>query len=962
MKKHTAILTLSIGVTLIYVFLFHPDHTFAQDNGTLFDQQPTISQQEIEFEEQIHHEKSNQIIVRYKEEYHSSYLPQTILPGYLLDTQSITNNIEILTLKDSNHVEAAIHSFLEDDRVLSVEKNVKRDIFNLNIDDPYISSQWSLTDIQALHAWNQIYRLHKSIVVAVLDTGINSDHPDLQSRISPHGYNFTSNDNNTTDVLGHGTLVSGIIAAQTNNGIGIAGVAGNYDVQILPLKVCGPSGCYSSEIISAIQYAIDQQVDVINISLGGAYSSETENYIIQKAIQSGIVVIAAAGNQGDSSYFYPASYDNVISVGSISSNHVRSSFSNFNNKITVVAPGEAILTTTNNGNYSARYGTSFSSPIVAGIAAVMKGIDPEMDASDFKQLLSVTSKDLGTVGRDIYYGFGSVDMNQAVTKALSTTRQKQGNLPGNINHSGYYATSGDWIYFANENDQYRLYKIHKEGTSIQKLSNDSVQYLNVFDDVVYYSNVTDGYKLYKIGADGSARQKLNDDASFFITVVDGYVYYSNQNENDHMYKISINGTQKTKLNDDRSNSLHVWQGWVYYQNLSDESSLYRISIDGTWRSKIMDDRMWFIQVSANEIFYQNESDGDKIYKVNTNGSSRTKLNNDNSWYLHAVGDWIFYSNRDDGNKIYKIRTDGTSRSKINEDASRNLYVVGDWIYYVNRDDNNRTYQIRFDGSGRQKSSLNALHISSLVSYNTHAHDTSLRWRETTGATSYAVYQNGELISTVSSSSNSHQILNLIPGVTYEFSVIPLIDTLEGTGINIQVTTATKDDAAIFFTLSGAVTLADVDITDYRTFAELTIQLSDPMTWSNGRPVVNSQGIILLANIAADGHFEISGIPAGTYGLIINAKGYGLKYIPSFTLTTHTTMSPIELTPGDVDQDGRIDAKDLIELMERYRQHSAGFEHMDFDRNGTIDAQDMLQIMKRYNLQISELIPWQNTNL
>lgn len=152
--------------------------------------------------------------------------------------------------------------------------------------------------------------------------------------------------------------------------------------------------------------------------MGNEEYSPSENDAIQRAVDAGIVVVASAGNKESSSYLYPASYENVISVGSISSDNQISYFSNHNNKVDVVAPGENIYTCKKYGQYQYIDGTSFSAPFVSGIAAVLKAIDPDLSPLEIEEIIENSATDRGTVGRDNYYGYGVVNFYQAVSQAI----------------------------------------------------------------------------------------------------------------------------------------------------------------------------------------------------------------------------------------------------------------------------------------------------------------------------------------------------------------------------------------------------------------------------------------------------------------------------------------------------------------------------------------------------------------
>ncbi|WLR50648.1 S8 family serine peptidase [Bacillus tianshenii] len=296
-----------------------------------------------------------------------------------------------------------------------VEENQPRYVEKVN--DPYLNYQWSIPFLELPYMWH--YNSSEVVRIAVIDSGVNINHPDLLGRMVSGGYNFIDNNMDISDVHGHGTAVSGVIGATINNREGIAGVTGGVPIEILPLRVTFSDGTgYTSDIIRAINYAIEQEVDVINISMGSTAYSELEREAINTAIEDGIIVVAAAGNNGNNTYSYPASYQNVLSIGSVGESGKVSTFSNFNDRVVLTAPGEKILTTTRDGGYEFQYGTSFSTPIVAGTAAVLKSFYPEMNQQDVLNTFIKTAEDRGVPGKDDYYGYGIVQPLDALQSRL----------------------------------------------------------------------------------------------------------------------------------------------------------------------------------------------------------------------------------------------------------------------------------------------------------------------------------------------------------------------------------------------------------------------------------------------------------------------------------------------------------------------------------------------------------------
>ena len=232
--------------------------------------------------------------------------------------------------------------------------------------------------IQAPEIWNETKG--SGITVAVLDTGCQTDHPDLKERIIG-GYNFTTDDGGNPlmfeDYNGHGTHVSGTIAASLNND-GVAGVA--PEANLLILKVLGKNGSGKYDwIIKAIQYAIEQKVDIISMSLGGPSDVKELHDVIIEAVNRNILVVCAAGNEGDGKEStdelgYPGCYNEVISVGAVNLDQESSEFTNSNNQVDLVAPGEKVISTYLNGTYASLSGTSMATPHVSGALALLKVI------------------------------------------------------------------------------------------------------------------------------------------------------------------------------------------------------------------------------------------------------------------------------------------------------------------------------------------------------------------------------------------------------------------------------------------------------------------------------------------------------------------------------------------------------------------------------------------------------------
>lgn len=269
-------------------------------------------------------------------------------------------------------------------------------------------TNWGVNDIKAPASWNSGLT-GKGVKVAVIDTGIAS-HPDLTIAGGANVINGSSTTSYADD-NGHGTHVAGIIGGKGLNG-GVKGVA--PDTSIYSVKALDSSGSgYTSDIIAGIDWAIANKMDIISMSLGSNESNTALQNAVDTAYNDGILVVAAAGNDGNSSgtgnnIEYPANYSSVIAVGAVDSTNTRDYFSSTGSKLEVSAPGNNILSTYLNGGYAQMSGTSMATPFVAGDLALLKQKYPSYTNVQLRQLLDNNALDLGVQGRDTLYGFGLV--------------------------------------------------------------------------------------------------------------------------------------------------------------------------------------------------------------------------------------------------------------------------------------------------------------------------------------------------------------------------------------------------------------------------------------------------------------------------------------------------------------------------------------------------------------------------
>lgn len=298
------------------------------------------------------------------------------------------------------------------------------------VNDPYAGNQWYLNQIRAYDAWD-ITMGSPSVRVAVLDTGVDIDHPDLAGQIAAQT-DVVDNDSNADDDNGHGTHVAGIIGAGANNGIGVAGVAPGAKLIAVDVFTTYLDngvqrwGALTLDVVEGINYALTNGADVINLSLGSYDSDYAFEGAVNNAVASGVPVICAAGNDNVSYPHYPSDYAASVSVIATGWDDTRASYSNYGTDKDISAPGgdnqnspSSRILSTYPGQYAWMNGTSMAAPVVSGVAALMLSANPSLSPAQLKNILYATAADLGAPGRDIEYGEGRVDAYYAVAAAAA---------------------------------------------------------------------------------------------------------------------------------------------------------------------------------------------------------------------------------------------------------------------------------------------------------------------------------------------------------------------------------------------------------------------------------------------------------------------------------------------------------------------------------------------------------------
>jgi thermitase len=318
----------------------------------------------------------------------------------------------------SETIDSRLASYVEPDMKVQAE---------MVPNDPSWGVQWGPQKVQADWAWNTTVG-NSSVLVAVVDSGIDSTHPDLAANYAPLGFDWVNNDTDPKDDLGHGTHCAGIIAAVMNNGIGVAGLA---QVRVMAEKVIDNTGSGTADTVAnGIIHAVEQGAKIISLSLGDTFDSELVHDAVKYAYAAGVLVIASAGNDNTNAKLYPAAYDEVIAVAATDQHDLKAGFSNWGDWIELTAPGVDIYSTMptyrvymNGYGYSMNYdflsGTSMACPHVSGTAALLWSRYPTKSRDWVRLWLRYTSNDLGDPGFDTYYGYGRINAREALERSAT---------------------------------------------------------------------------------------------------------------------------------------------------------------------------------------------------------------------------------------------------------------------------------------------------------------------------------------------------------------------------------------------------------------------------------------------------------------------------------------------------------------------------------------------------------------
>jgi len=396
MKKRTRSIQNIIFISIIIIFLwasFYPFQLLSTQSTSSSVAQGNIS-------------KHKEWIIKWKQSYSTEIQKGANILQWIPEQK-----VMVLQLKQETDQGKWLEKWKNNKEIQYIQPNLKVKTSE-NPNDNYYAKQTYLQRIHADQAWGMATK--SNVTVAILDTGVDLEHPDLKGNLVG-GINLLEKNATPQDDNGHGTNVAGIVAAVSNNSLGVTGIA---QARIMPVKVLDEKGEGDSFLVGqGIRYAVDHGANVILLSLGEPVYTPFMKEAVDYAELKNVVIVAASGNEGNQ-INYPAAFPNVLSVGAVDLNNEYASYSNYGEQLDVVAPGDGIYTTGKDESYTTNSGTSMAAPQAAGLAALLFQKYPNMRSEQIRNLIKFSADDVDQKGWDEKTGYGMINIDRALNFPL----------------------------------------------------------------------------------------------------------------------------------------------------------------------------------------------------------------------------------------------------------------------------------------------------------------------------------------------------------------------------------------------------------------------------------------------------------------------------------------------------------------------------------------------------------------
>lgn len=421
--------------------LFHPDQPHVQTgrtgasqgvDGTKWHTASTETKPLSDGRKARH--KPNEVVVQFHTEPDAASLAKII--SEIDGTVVKRNHVPAFVFRSRSMTSDQLVAYFQKMGVKTVEPHRLFRQNDLPNDVLYQRYQWNFPQIKIEDAWKTTTG-NPASVIAVVDTGVDLDHPEFAGQLV-QGHNMIEDSDHPQDDNGHGTHVAGVVVARTNNVEGVAGM--NWNSRVMPVKALDADGTGSVfDIADGIRWAVDHGAKVINLSLGEYEDSDYLRQAVQYAAANDVLVVAAMGNDDTNHPSYPAVYPEVLAVTAVDKENKRATFSNFGPHAGVAAPGVSIASTFPDHRYAAMSGTSMAAPHVAGLAGLIRAVNPKLTAVEVKAIIKRTATDVGPKGPDPYYGNGLINVTEAIREAQANPQEVPSGLrPKLTNHRPWW--------------------------------------------------------------------------------------------------------------------------------------------------------------------------------------------------------------------------------------------------------------------------------------------------------------------------------------------------------------------------------------------------------------------------------------------------------------------------------------------------------------------------------------------